>query len=668
MKIRLVTFSLVTLALLAALTGRAEFDPGPDPITGTETRPQRINSGTGTIDPGGILAVTGDNVAIRVTGTSTINNNGTIQQDSVLTGSDAGNSRGIRDNTGGLTLTINNGRDTNANALIQTASADCIQMKKSDTTVTLNNYGTINSRNSSAGGNQAIDWNDMTDDSAGGSNTLNNFSTGVITGFEADAVRPGVNGVVANFGTIKATTNTGGGSDGVDGQGNSGIMIRNNGKLMFAASRWGWFLRSKAGIIEGGRHGITAGSTEDGIVNVILRVTNEVFCTIRGDDGAGINIDGSDASEVVTICNLGWITGNGRTHDGDGVDVDGIVNLTNGPLGLIQSLNSASDEAVAASEGISAGGGTILNSGTIEGSLASGNTTAVGRGITIAGVDKDANGNSIPVQAPYAATTITNSGLIKGDSDSAIVFSSALASGFNHTITNQAGGTIEGGGNTAAAIQTGADNDTLNNAGDVIAGVSGKAIDLGDGNDALNITGGTIKGNISGGSGTNACTIDLGAGHSFTYTGSISNFNSVNIKSGHVSFSGSIGGDVTIGGGTATATLAPGAPGQQRATLIIHGTLRFIEKSIYTFRANGADRVIAGGVTIKGGAMTIPEQIGGGLLLGRALTVISNNAATPIHGTFANLADGSIITMQGRKLKANYSGGDGNDLTLTVVQ
>ena len=80
--------------------------------------------------------------------------------------------------------------------------------------------------------------------------------------------------------------------------------------------------------------------------------------------------------------------------------------------------------------------------------------------------------------------SVTNSGLIKGQTDSAIVVLGA-ASGFTVTIDNEAGGTIEGGGDTAAAIQTGADNDTLNNAGDVIADASGKAIDLGDGDDTL---------------------------------------------------------------------------------------------------------------------------------------------------------------------------------------
>ena len=42
-------------------------------------------------------------------------------------------------------------------------------------------------------------------------------------------------------------------------------------------------------------------------------------------------------------------------------------------------------------------------------------------------------------------------------------------------------------------------------------------------------------------------------------------------------------------------------------------------------------------------------------------------AATPITGTFNNLGEGEIITVNGNNFQASYSGDDGNDLTLTVV-
>jgi hypothetical protein len=52
---------------------------------------------------------------------------------------------------------------------------------------------------------------------------------------------------------------------------------------------------------------------------------------------------------------------------------------------------------------------------------------------------------------------------------------------------------------------------------------------------------------------------------------------------------------------------------------------------------------------------------------GTAFPVISNTSATPIAGVFANLPDGAIVTVNGNNLQASYTGGDGNDLTLTVV-
>ena len=669
------TFSLIILALLAASTGRAQFVPGPNPIAGTVTAAQTLPSGAGVVSSTGNLQVSGSSVAITVTGTSSIQNDGMIKQ--------TGTGRAIRDNTGGLTLTVTN----SAGALLQAADADAIQMNRANSNISFDNHGSVISLNASAGGSQAIDWNAITT----GSNTLHNFPTGFIQASEADAVRPGVNGSVINEGTIKAVTSTASSSDGVDGQTNNGLVINNTGH----------------GLIEGGRHGITAGAVDD-TVNFTLSVTNQHNATIQGDDGAGINIDGFNANEVVTIQNQGTITGNGVTGDGDGVDVDGIVNLTN--TGVIQSFNAFSALPGGASEGVTTGGGTITNSGTIEGEVADGNANAVGRGITLAGVDT--SGTPEPI---YANSVITNNGFIKGQTDSAIVVLGA-ASGFTVTINNERRGTIEGGGDTTAAIQTGADNDTLNNAGAVIADTSGKAIDLGDGDDTLNITGGTIHGDISGGSGTNTCTIDPGLIHFFTYTGSISDFDSVEIKSGVVSFfgassytgtttvsggiliaanstgsatgsgpvqvtrgalggNGSIAGDVTIGGGRGPAVLTPAALPGNHPTLTIESSLTFQTGGsyLYTFEASRnnsrADEVIANGVTITGGAtLNVLGIILGRLPVGTTFTVINNTAATPIAGTFVNLHDGSIVTIFGNHLQVSYEGGDGNDLTFTAVR
>jgi hypothetical protein len=109
-------------------------------------------------------------------------------------------------------------------------------------------------------------------------------------------------------------------------------------------------------------------------------------------------------------------------------------------------------------------------------------------------------------------------------------------------------------------------------------------------------------------------------------------------------------------------------------TLTIQGSLTFNSDSTYTytFKAKGnkskIDKVIANGVTINGGAsFNVSGTMQGTLTQGTVLTVIKNTAMTPIAGTFGNLPDGGIVNVNGNNLQANYEGGDGNDLILTVV-
>lgn len=465
---------------------------------------------------------------------TTLVNNGTIQ----ITGNGSG--RAVQSSGNNATLVIRN----NPGATISTNNNDTVAAGTGSTSVSsvsLTNAGTI----ISAAGGQAVNFNKIVN---GAANSVLNLSGGLIQANGSDAVRPGLNGTVTNNlgGTIKSIAVAGSSSDGVDAQTNSGIGITNAAD---AGTGTG------TALIEGGRHGITGGNTDTTTNGTFLMsVTNNLGGVIQGDDGAGINIDGLNANEVVTIVNHGTITGNGLSRDGDGVDVDGLVHLTN--TGTIKSLNSFAAGGGEFSEGVTVGGGTIMNSGIIEGSVAAGNTSAVGRGITIAGLDKDAQDDPIPVQAPFGAAAITNSGLIKGDSDSAIIFSSSLASGFTHTIDNQAGGVIQTGSPTAPAILTAADDVLISNAGIIDGSSSGKAIGGGAGNLSLTVKGGSagILGDIAGGSGTNTATFDPGAGNSFSYGGSISNFATVEAKSGHVTLSGAstYTGTTRVSGGTLT--------------------------------------------------------------------------------------------------------------------
>jgi len=515
--------SAIQFLLLAALpvgvATAAEFT-----INGNSSAPQTLNLGEkGTVSAGSVLSVAGDTaIAITIAGDGvTLNNAGTILQ--------TGKGRVIRDNTGVKNLTINNA----AGALMQAADADVIQMNKAKASVTLNNYGSMISLNASAGGAQAVDFSAITN----GANVVNNFAGGKLAATDADAVRTGVNGVVNNSGLIQSniTKSDGSGSDGVDAQSNSGLQIYN----------------LASGVIEGGRHGITGGQA-DAATAFALNVSNAKDATIRGLNGSGINIDGFNSKQLATIVNYGTITGQGITGDGDGIDVDGLVDITNS--GTIRSIDAYSPLAagLAYSEGISVGGGSIRNSGLIEGLVSAGNTNAVGRGITLAGDDLASGGR----EGLYADATITNlsGGMIRGQSDSGIVVVGA-ASGHIVTIYNNSGASIFGGGALNAAIKGNADNTFITSGGTINGASSGKAIELGSGRNSVTITGGSIVGSINGGSGgQNTLTVNTGAGNSFSYAGEISNFSKVEIQSGNVTFSGvsSYAGVTQLSGGVLT--------------------------------------------------------------------------------------------------------------------
>lgn len=637
---------------------------------------------TGTVQATGTLSVNGSTVAVTISGNNaTLTNNGTLRQ--------TGTGRVVRDNTGVTGLVINN----NVGALMQAADADVIQMNRSPASVTLNNTGTITSLNASKGGAQAVDFTAI----LSGANTLNNFSGGLIQATDADAVRMGVNGSVSNAGTIKSTVTTDTGSDGVDMQNNSGLSLANEA----------------TGVIEGARHGITGGPADSSSL-FTASVTNQTGGVIRGMNGSGINVDGFNANASVTIVNHGTITGNGLTGDGDGIDVDGMINLTN--TGTIRSLNSFSSTAPGQSEAVTVGGGTIVNSGLIQGEVAGGNTNAFGRGITVAGVDT--SGTPEPI---YAATTITNSGTIRGMSDSGIAVGGG-ASGFSVTINNLAGGTIQGAGAAAATIQTGADNDLVTNAGSIIndGGNAKTAVSLGGGDDRLVLNGGSavIVGAIDGGAGVNRLTVDLGAAqNTFTHAATISNFSTVEVLSGRAVFSGHnlYGGITTVGGGSTAASLMVngrhdgggnyairqnGSLGGTGVLALAVGAAVSIDGGAALVLGTDALVVESGGVTVNGrfnvdifgpnagvsggyGQLRFGTDNTAGLMLGAGSILQLNLGYMPtageqfrivdvqnylaVTGAFEGLAEGAIITQGNARFQISYAGGTGNDIVLTSL-
>ena len=597
----------VLVPLLAALaTGHAQAQVTT--ISIPSTKAQTVGGGQ-TLNVTSTLTVSGKPVAISVSGANaSINNQGAVSQ--------TGSSRAIID-TGVVTnLSITNGSTANGAASITTVGSDVVQLgNSSGESVTLNNYGSmVVTQNASGAGAQAVDFNGVS-----GANTINNYTGALLKTLNADAVRPGANGIVDNAGTILSVNSfANSGNDGIDAQNNSGVVVNNQA----------------GGLIEGARHGITGGPLVAGTA-FTTTVTNAAGATIRGDDGSGINLDGFDRNQSATVTNDGTIVGNGVTGDGDGVDVDGLITLIN--TGVIRSLNAYSPAGSSPefSEGVTVGGGSITNSGLIEGLVAAGNTNAFGIGITLTGNDI-AGSTTGARDGIYGNATVENQagGVIRGQNSSGIVIK-GNPTAFSATIVNDAGAMIQGGGTTDAAIQAGVDPVTIDNAGKIDGSSSGKAFVGGGGNVTFNITGGTavVLGSIDGGTGSaNKMTISPGAGNTFADASGIANFSAVDIASGTVKLSGQ-------SSYTGTTTIESGA------SLVL----------------DGANRLAAGSkLDLEGGALKLMDARGANgqefavLSIGKDSAIDLGDSSLTVDA-LGNVVAGKTLTITDYLLNSGYA-------------
>jgi autotransporter-associated beta strand protein len=146
----------------------------------------------------------------------------------------------------------------------------------------------------------------------------------------------------------------------------------------------------------------------------------------------------------------------------------------------------------------------------------------------------------------------------------------------------------------------------------------------------------------------------------------------VNVNAGTLGGTGVIAGSVIVGTGSGSgAFLAPGV-NSSAATITVQGPLTFNADSSYNLNLNTtrkiADKVVASGVTIAGNAQFSFIPAGRAVLpLGTVFTIIDNTASSPISGVFRNLANGLKFVAGSNSFQVNYQGGDGNNLTLTVV-
>jgi autotransporter-associated beta strand protein len=219
------------------------------------------------------------------------------------------------------------------------------------------------------------------------------------------------------------------------------------------------------------------------------------------------------------------------------------------------------------------------------------------------------------------------------------------------------------------------------------------AINL-NGNNLTATTGLTISGPISGaGSLTVTGNSDLFLTGSNTFTGP------TNILGGNILFNGSQTGSVNATGGLVTGAGSIGAlevsngaglhpfngqpnltpPAFQLTTgnLAIDPATGSAPAGSLTVRVLGvgsaglpADRIVVHGSVRLGGQLVVHDSgyhIVFPLNLG-TVVIIDNDGSDPVQGTFAGLPEGAIIRNVTNKVaRISYHGGDGNDVTLTIL-
>lgn len=551
--------------------------------TGTTDTSAKTMGGTdtGVVQAGGTLQTS--STAVTQSGSAsnvTLTNAGTIAS----TGG-----RGF-DTSGGnttRTITITN----QAGALIRSDVNDALRVNTNITSgsVTIDNAGTIRAAAptdpTSTVQGQALDLRGM--NSSGVSLTVINRATGVIEALNDDALRPGLNATVENYGIIRSFgANTSGGNngtaDGIDAGGRTGITVTNRA----------------GGLISGARHGITADTD--------ITVVNEAGGSIIGRNGSGVGSDGNG-----TVTNYGLISGDyagvgnifnssgvaSVNGDGDGVDIDFIGTVTN--YGTIRGTGAGGVDSGGrpnGADGIAMGGGTIVNhAGAV--------IFGAAHGIM---VDDGADGSA------YGATTITNDGTIQGGTGAAIT----LVGPYNDTVTTS--GSIIGGG------------------------ASPVAIDFGAGDDKLIILGGTITGAVKGGDGTDSIEVRLGGGNSMTLTNAtpISGFETATVTSGTLRIDSALGlatsltvasaGTLAGGGSVTVPTLAVAgtvAPGGASGTLSATGNVSFAAGShlqvAITPDGQSSKLAVTGTTAIDSGATVQVAPTDGLYTVARSYTILT---------------------------------------------
>lgn len=112
------------------------------------------------------------------------------------------------------------------------------------------------------------------------------------------------------------------------------------------------------------------------------------------------------------------------------------------------------------------------------------------------------------------------------------------------------------------------------------------------------------------------------------------------------------------------------SPGNSPGTITMTGMLALASDATYEVEVaskDSYDKLVAKDVYIDNTTLDLKYLAGAKVAAGDAYTIISNTGTGPVNGTFKDLPEGATFNAQGGTFKISYVGGDGNDVTITVV-
>jgi hypothetical protein len=231
-------------------------------------------------------------------------------------------------------------------------------------------------------------------------------------------------------------------------------------------------------------------------------------------------------------------------------------------------------------------------------------------------------------------------------------------------------------------------------------GTRASAIHFEAGTNLLEIQGGSILGNVVGGTGTDMLSLSGDTGGSFdmstifnfetlgsagtatwTLAGTNSDIQTWTAASGNILVTGSLantkfvvtqdamlGGTGTVGtveaAGTVSAGIGRGTLTTGDFTLANTGTL---EVEIASVTPGKFDQVKVAGTVSLAGQLDLALSSRLAASIGDSFTLIDNDGTDAVSGAFAGLAEGAVFSVGGKSFGITYRGGTGNDVTLTLV-